>query len=416
MVHFQAFALRFIVSLGLLVLATGPIRAGDTPLTVTLQRMPDAFCFGPCPQWLALVGNITKDSPRVLRKALEASPKVRVILVSSGGGDVASAEVMGGLIRKRRMDVIVGAGRALDCFAYPGNCTGKSAVTAIPGHSYCASACVQLLAAGLNRAIWPHSQVGVHRYLLAARTMVHQVYEVLTRTLPDGREEEIKTLKDETRTVVPVNEEQFSNASYDGARRYFGKMGVDAGLVDAIQSTAHSNIRVLFPSEMKDWKLLTTDDPFGVLAGSGEVPAKSARITATANVIGARNAFVGRIWLDIAASGQPGEAFWRALLFAEGGAIEPVPFTLVVSETSVDKSSGLRPSPILLGENRQAGGSDKPIAANTADLCRFDFAYLPTFSLRFESQAPTDAALHGTFYTSAIQTGDAARSACTALR
>jgi hypothetical protein len=408
--------LRVFASLILIVLTAGAVRAGDEPMTVTLQRLPDASCFGPCPQWLALSGRITKESPAILRKALAANPKVKVIMVSSGGGDVTSAEAMGDIIRKRRMDIIVGAGRAADCFSDPGNCAGKSAVTAMPGPSYCASACVQLLAAGVNRAVWPRSQVGVHRYLLAARTMIHQVYDVLTRTYPDGRKEVIRTLKDEKRTLVPVNEEQTSRSSYDGARRYFGKMGVDARIVDAIESTAHSNIRVLVPTEMMDWKLLTTEDPFSVLAGGGAMSVSNARITARAYVMDKSNAFVGQLWIDISSRAQAKDAGWQAFYFADAGTVGVTPLTLLVRENVVSQASVFRQSPILVGDNRTSGGPDKAIAASMSDLCRLDSAFLASFALRAETDNLQTAGLHGTFYKNAIQTSGAVKSACTPLR
>jgi hypothetical protein len=133
-----------------------------------------------------------------------------MVLMSSPGGDLNQAAIMGEVIRSRGLVTAVGIADA--------------AGPVKP--SYCASACVLVYAGGKIRCGVPGSGLGVHRF-------------TTTRTIDD-----------------PVAEAQKIAGAVLG---YMTKMGVSASVVQAMSETR--DIRWLAPKEALAMNLVT--DPLG---------------------------------------------------------------------------------------------------------------------------------------------------------
>jgi hypothetical protein len=132
------------------------------------------------------------------------------VLMSSPGGDLAQAVIMGEIIRSRGLATAVGVVDA----------SGRLT------RSYCASACVFVYAGGKNRYGVEGSALGVHRFV----------------TSTPGRD--------------PVAETQRTTGM---VLRYMTKMGVSASVVEAMSET--SDVRWLGIREAAAMNLVT--DPVG---------------------------------------------------------------------------------------------------------------------------------------------------------
>jgi hypothetical protein len=133
-----------------------------------------------------------------------------VILMSSPGGDLNQAAIMGEIIRTRGLATAVGIAEA----------SGRVKP------SYCASACVLMFAGGKTRLGVPGSALGVHRF-------------VTTKPVGD-----------------PVAETQRVAGAVLG---YMTKMGIASSIVEAMSETR--DIRWLGPKEALAMNLIT--DPLG---------------------------------------------------------------------------------------------------------------------------------------------------------
>jgi len=161
---------------------------------------------------LSIKGEIGPAAAKWFRDRLDEAHLVSgdVVLMSSPGGDLNQAGIMGEVIRSRGLVTAVGVADTL----------GKVKP------SFCASACVLVYAGGTTRFGVPGSGLGVHRF-------------TTTRAIDD-----------------PVAEAQKISGAVLG---YMTKMGVSASIVQAMSETRE--IRWLAPKEALAMNLVT--DPIG---------------------------------------------------------------------------------------------------------------------------------------------------------
>ena len=161
---------------------------------------------------LFIKGDIGPAAAKWFRERLDEAQLAAgdVILMSSPGGDLSQAAIMGELIRSRGLVTAVGIADAA------GNVKA----------SYCASACVLVYAGGKTRFGVPGSGLGVHRF-------------TSTKAIAD-----------------PLAEAQKISGAVLG---YMTKMGVSSTIVEAMSETR--DIRWLSPKQALAMNLVT--DPLG---------------------------------------------------------------------------------------------------------------------------------------------------------
>jgi hypothetical protein len=187
-----------VLTLALLgLLAAGPRATADLRPPARMRGVPpirfvrvvgdDAACAPNCPEWISAEGRIGPGAATALGEALDGLHGRRLpILIHSPGGSVADAMAMGELIRARGLAVAVARMLIVDCPERAPRCPsglGK----AITGGAICASACVLVLAGGVERLVGPVPIVGVHQITsvvkesegLAHLTSTRKFYEQL---------------------------------------------------------------------------------------------------------------------------------------------------------------------------------------------------------------------------------------------
>jgi len=148
-------------------------------------------------------GEIASSDADVVSNAVLAEPnaRVRLVVLSSGGGDLRAAMEIGRALREHKFDAVVPRGHV------------------------CASACVYLLAAAIDKTV--RGMVGIHRpYFLSGD--------------PNRIRQEIKNLR--RRSV-----------------EYFRDMNIPEQLADDIFSVAPSDMRVLTEHELATYRLNSKD-------------------------------------------------------------------------------------------------------------------------------------------------------------
>ena len=136
---------------------------GAPPMRFVRVVSADPACVPSCPEWLSAEGRIEPGTARGLAQALDALKGRRLpILIHSPGGSVRDAIEMGDLIRARGLAVAVARTLITNCPERAPKCPDGPG-TAIAGGAMCASACVLVLAGGVERLVGPTPLIGVHQ-------------------------------------------------------------------------------------------------------------------------------------------------------------------------------------------------------------------------------------------------------------
>lgn len=126
------------------------------PMTVTLMRGTGG-CEPLCPEWLAAEGDITPDTPRLFRKALDALGGAKVpVVLDSRGGDLDAALEIGRMVRSRGLDTAIAAVMPIGCAPRDPKCSAKRRaelpLTGIVfGSGICGFECLLVFAGGTQR-------------------------------------------------------------------------------------------------------------------------------------------------------------------------------------------------------------------------------------------------------------------------
>ncbi len=149
---------------------------------------------------LRISGTVGRQLPEILSQILDKYPRVRTVLLDSPGGEVLGGLSTAVVIRERRLN------------------------TMVPANSNCASACVILLAAGVERRVAPGTRVGVHRWKY-------------TRPVTDF---------DWQRDKIAL-------------QMAFVELGVSADIVDMMMAVPHEKVRWLTRGEMRQLRLINAE-------------------------------------------------------------------------------------------------------------------------------------------------------------
>jgi hypothetical protein len=167
------------------------------------------------------------------------------ILIHSPGGSVADAGAMGELIREKGLAVAVARTLISNCPEAAPKCPDGPG-SAITGGAMCASACVLVLAAGVERLAAPSARIGVHQ---------------------------ITTLVSETEGLAHLKSTRkiYEQKGVDAAvEAYLDAMGVGDPVMTLMRKTWAASIRWLSPAELKASHLLTLAlDPAEPVLASG---------------------------------------------------------------------------------------------------------------------------------------------------
>ena len=193
----------------------------------------DPACKPNCPEWLSVEGRIEPGSARVFADAIANLKGRRLpILIHSPGGSVPDAAAMGGLIRAKGLAVAVARTLIANCPEASPKCPdgpGK----AITGGATCASACVLVLAGGIERLAAPSALIGVH-----------QVTTVVSEAEGLAHLKSTRKFYEQPRIDAAVE-------------AYLTAMGVGEPVMTLMRKTWAASIRWLSLPELKDSRLAT---------------------------------------------------------------------------------------------------------------------------------------------------------------
>jgi hypothetical protein len=203
------------------------------PMRFVRVTSAEAACKPNCPEWMSAEGRIDLGTAKAFADAIANLKGRRLpILIHSPGGSVADAGTMGELIRAKGLVVAVARTLIPNCPEASPKCPDGPG-TAITGGAICASACVLVLAGGVERLAAPSARIGVHQ------------------TTTEVRETEGLAHLKSTRKIY---EQQGVDAA---VQAYLAATGVGEPVMTLMRKTSAASIRWLSPAELKDSHLAT---------------------------------------------------------------------------------------------------------------------------------------------------------------
>lgn len=330
------------------------------PMRFVRVTSADPACKLNCPEWLSAEGRIESGSAAQFAEVVKRLNGRRLpIFIHSPGGSVPDAAAMGELIRARGLAVAVARTLITNCPEAAPKCPDGPGA-AITGGATCASACVLVLAGGVERLVGPVPLVGVHQTTTTVKEIEGAAHLTWTRK---------------------IYEQQGVDAAVEA---YLAAMGVGEPVMTLMRKTPAASIRWLSLSELKDSRLATVAlDPADPILASGlnglnghafdgDPPAADLVHTSVAVSTAGRGAGL-EIAFRYRRGGGTVEA--EAAERAETGAADaPSPhWSVTLSAARVEplqlKTSGATPARVLIPRERFCalvrGGS---IVATTDDL------------------------------------------------
>jgi hypothetical protein len=201
--------------------------ASAATMTFSLAKLQGAgLCKPDCPVIIFANGQISPDSPEDFARFVTSTPglsKTRnAVMISSPGGQVVGALMLGLLWKQLNMTVIV---------AEPLTDTDKNIIAIRAARCY--SACAYALIGARTRVVPDGSQVGIHR--------MHSIR--FSRDPADNRFQSDYVLAPEDQVAI--------------LRNYTKIVGINPKLIDLAETVAPTTIRVLTAAEMKDLQVIT---------------------------------------------------------------------------------------------------------------------------------------------------------------
>jgi hypothetical protein len=136
---------------------------GEPPMRFVRVVSADSACAPNCPEWLSAEGRIMLGTANGFADAVQKLNGRRLpILIHSPGGAISDAMAMGELIRAKGLAVAVARTLIVNCRENAPKCPDGPG-SALTGGAICASACVLVLAGGVERLVGPVPLIGVHQ-------------------------------------------------------------------------------------------------------------------------------------------------------------------------------------------------------------------------------------------------------------
>lgn len=246
----------------------------EAPMTVVLVRGWSQSCEPSCPEWIAAEGEITSATPAAFQRAFKAMGKKRLpIIIRSPGGSINAAVDIGRMIRKRGLDVAVGATRFQGCGPLDKSCKlppeqqGIYRGAAMDIGGFCNSACPLILAAGKTRLAAYGTQIGVHQpktIWTQQRYTYRETYRII-----NGKKKVLSR-----KIVGRSNAGTKVTFGYDATLRkrltvYYREMGVDATILDDSNKASFKNMNVLNGIRVEELHLRTSGQSLAILTDPG---------------------------------------------------------------------------------------------------------------------------------------------------
>jgi hypothetical protein len=193
----------------------------------------DPACEPNCPEWLSAEGRIEPGSATAFADAVgRLSGRRLPIFLHSPGGSVPDAIAMGELIRAKGLAVAVARTLIMNCPEAAPKCPNGPGKP-ITGGATCASACVLVLAGGVERLAGPAPLIGVHQITTVVKEAEGLAHLTSTRKL-------------------------YEQQGVDGAvAGYLAAMGAGEPVMTLMRRTPAASVRWLSLAELKASRLAT---------------------------------------------------------------------------------------------------------------------------------------------------------------
>ncbi|MGX7872678.1 hypothetical protein ACVDG5_007400 [Mesorhizobium sp. ORM6] len=246
-----------------------------------------------CPEWISAEGSIEAGTPARLKRVLKTlNGRKLPIVVSSPGGSVDAALVLGRMIRQNKLDIGVGKTRFAGCRPGDQDCKqddGKGAryfgIAYVNG-AFCNSACPLMLAGGIQRFVGEWAYLGVHQItttFIRTKLQYRTTYRVVS-----GRKKILNTKIVSRKNAGTYKTYEMSKAVEKRLAAYLKEMGVERGVLETMKDTPASGIHRLVPQNMLQMKLVTNLDSVdlltqGAICRASPLPANCREVPAPAN-------------------------------------------------------------------------------------------------------------------------------------
>ena len=250
-------------TLSALAAAKPNAKAEEPAMRVVVVRSNEFGCEPACSSWISAEGQITRDTPALFRTVLRSIGKTRMpVIVTSGGGNIDSALVIGRMIRERKLDVVVGHTRFDSCPQGSNDCDEKKGrgLTGAPigFRPYCASACSLILAAGTRRIVANDAYVGVHQIVDILTLVQHQRLFSVRRRLVEGVPVEVSRRLVRDKVIATTTRKRPGREEvYERVARYFKEMGIADDINPLMRATPPESIHWMTAAELVETGMKT---------------------------------------------------------------------------------------------------------------------------------------------------------------
>ena len=246
---------------------TTPKSIYDGPMSVVIVRGWSQTCDPLCPEWISAEGEITGATPAAFARVFKAMGKKHLpIVIRSPGGAILAAVDIGRMIRKRELDVAVGATTFQGCLPIDKGCKlpveqgGIYRGAALDYGGFCNSACPLILASGKVRLAPYGTTIGVHQPK-TIWTQLRYTYRETYRMINGKKKILSRTIINRSRAGTKVT------FGYDKRLRstltaYFREMGVDVAVLADSDKASFQNMNALKGERLNELHLRTS--PQGV--------------------------------------------------------------------------------------------------------------------------------------------------------
>ena len=239
------------------------------PMKFERVRSSDPLCEPNCPEWISAEGKIEPGTAAVFQRFIAGLNGRRLpVLVSSPGGIAIEGMAMGRLIRAKRLAVVVARTQVEPCSAANAKPCSASRGAATTNGASCASACVFLLAGGVERYASGRGLIGVHQSLTTF-VQTHEVkyFRILYRIV-NGRREEISRTQTGDKRTQSTWKQAAAPAMESLIAAYFKEMGFGPELAALSESAPPSEVRWLTTREQFETGIVTSwADPVTPIRG-----------------------------------------------------------------------------------------------------------------------------------------------------